>query len=133
MTSNHNVDAVNLSNVSILVVEDAWHVAKAMKGLLGSIGMNVMGPVATTVDARRLLASQRPQLALVDINLRGEPAWDLIDDLHKQDVQVLIMSGYPLLNDPAGNPITCLQKPCDATEILDAINAIVAKQASIEQ
>ena len=80
--------------MSILVVEDAWHVAKAMKGVFEQWGMRVLGPAATMLEARRLLATQRPLAALVDVNLRGEMAWDLIDDLREQDIAVVVMSGY---------------------------------------
>ena len=45
--------------VSVLVVEDAWHVATAMTGVLEQLGMHVLGPAATTLEARRLLATQR--------------------------------------------------------------------------
>jgi DNA-binding response OmpR family regulator len=84
--SNPSYDPAVLTGVSVLIVEDAWHVAKAMKGLLEDLGMNVSGPVATTLEARRLLATQRPRTAVVDVNLRGEMAWDLIGDLQEQNI-----------------------------------------------
>ena len=96
MKPNSTFDPSVLSGVSILVVEDAWHVAKAMKGMLEQLGMNVLGPAATMAEARRLLATQRPRAALVDVNLRGEMAWDLIDDLREQGIDVVVMSGYAL-------------------------------------
>ena len=34
-------DPSALRGVSVLVVEDAWHVAKAMKGVLEQLGMHV--------------------------------------------------------------------------------------------
>ncbi len=33
-----------LNGVPVLVVEDAWHVARAMKSALSQLGMNVIGP-----------------------------------------------------------------------------------------
>ena len=118
-----------LRGVSVLVVEDAWHVAKAMKGVLEQLGMHVLGPAATMLEARRLLATQRPRAALVDVNLRGEMAWDLIDDLREQSVEVVVMSGYALPDTSRGRPLTHLQKPFDATELMAALCAIVGKSS----
>jgi CheY-like chemotaxis protein len=116
-----------LRAVPILVVEDAWHVAKAMKGVLEQLGMYVLGPAATMAEARRLLATHRPRAALVDVNLRGEMAWDLIDDLREQGIDVVVMSGYALPDTSRGRPLTHLQKPFDAAELMTALCAIVGK------
>ena len=116
-----------LRGVSVLVVEDAWHVAKAMKGVLEQLGMDVLGPAATMAEARRLLATHRPRAALVDVNLRGEMAWDLIDDLREQGIDVVVMSGYALPDTSRGRPLTHLQKPFDAAELMTALCAIVGK------
>ena len=70
-------EASVLSGVSVLIVEDSWHVAKAMRSALEDLGMRVVGPVATTEDARRLVAEQKPKLALVDVNLKTELATGL--------------------------------------------------------
>ena len=71
-----------LSGLRILVVEDSWHVATAVQSLLRSFGADVDGPVASAVEAERLVAERIPDVAIVDINLRGgELAYDLIDKL----------------------------------------------------
>ena len=62
-------EAVVLSGVSVLIVEDSWHVAKAMRSALEHLGMPVVGSAATTEEARRLVAEQKPKLALVDVIL----------------------------------------------------------------
>ena len=124
---NPACDPSVLRGVSVLVVEDAWHVATALKGVLEQLGMHVLGPAATMAEARRLLATQRPWAAVVDVNLRGEMAWDLIDDLREQDIDVIVMSGYALLDASRGRPLTHLQKPFDAAELMTALCAIVGK------
>src|SRR5437867_2201777 len=75
-----------LRGVRILLVEDSWHVAIAMKRLAESLGMVVIGPVATVAEAEQLLLSCAPDIAVVDINLRGDKAYGLIDRLHTQAV-----------------------------------------------
>ena len=127
VTPDPTCDPSVLRGVSVLVVEDAWHVATAMKGVLEQLGMHVLGPAATTLEARRLLATQRPRAAVVDVNLRSEMAWDLIDDLREQDIDVIVMSGYALPDTSRGRPLTHLQKPFDAAELMAALCAIVGK------
>ena len=84
-----------LSGLRVLVVEDSWHVATAVQSLLRSFGADVAGPVASAAEAERLVAEQIPDVAIVDINLRGgELAYDLIDKLSGLAVRIIVMSGY---------------------------------------
>jgi DNA-binding response OmpR family regulator len=129
MMPDPTCDLSVLKGMSVLVVEDAWHVAKAMKAVLEQLGMQVLGPAATALEARRLLATQRPWAALVDVNLKGQMAWDLIDDLAAQDIAVIVMSGYAQLDAPRGRPLTHLQKPFAATELTAALCGIVGRSS----
>src|SRR5262249_6032559 len=80
----------DLRGARVLVVEDHWPVANALKRLLEIEGAQVSGPVSTTTDALRLAAEQKPELAVVDINLKGEMAYGLIDHLIDQGVRVVV-------------------------------------------
>lgn len=66
-----NRAASALSGLRVLVVEDSWHVARALKSVLEQVGMTVARPAATLADAERLIAENTFDLALMDINLRG--------------------------------------------------------------
>jgi DNA-binding NtrC family response regulator len=87
-------DHPSLEGVRVLVVEDTWHVAKALKSELEQVGMDVSGPAATTTEARRLVVEHMPLVAVVDVNLKGEMAGGLIDELHDQGISVVVVSGY---------------------------------------
>ena len=119
-----NVDL--LQRVRVLIVEDAWHVAKALKSALEQMGMHVVGPAATTAQAIDLAAAQRPELAIVDINLKQEKSYGLIDELHEQGVRVIVMSGYaaPLVSKDSVAAI--LQKPFSGSELITTMNRVVA-------
>ena len=75
-------DHLSLKGVRVLVVEDTWHVAKALESALAELGMDVSGPAATTAEAKRLVAEHMPSVAVVDVNLKREMACDLIEELH---------------------------------------------------
>src|ERR1700749_659415 len=88
-------EAGSLLGLRVLVVEDSWHVPRAVESLLRSYGAEVAGPVASTAEAERLIAEQIPDVAIVDINLRGgELAHGLIDRLNELGVRVIVVTGY---------------------------------------
>jgi ActR/RegA family two-component response regulator len=56
------------------------------------------------------VAEQKPKLALVDINLKKEMAYDLIEELHRQDILVIVVSGYAVPKMPAEMVAAFVQK-----------------------
>jgi CheY-like chemotaxis protein len=111
-----------LSGLRILVVEDSWHVATAVQSLLRSFGADVAGPVASTAEAERLIAERIPDVAIVDINLRGgELAYDLIDKLSGLAVRIIVMSGYSALRLHQDKVAAVLHKPITEAELLAAV------------
>ena len=119
-----NIDL--LKGVRVLIVEDAWHVAKALKATLEHIGMHVVGTTATTAQARGLAAAQRPELAIVDINLKQETSCGLIDELHEQGVQIIVISGYAVPPISKESVAAILQKPFGGSELITTMNRVVA-------
>ena len=102
----------DLSGLCVLVVDDSWHVGSGLKSLLESLGADVVGPAATTADAERMVSERRPDVAIVDINLRGgERSYGLIDRLYDQGIRVVVMTGYSDAALPQGKAAVILQKP----------------------
>ena len=116
-----------LNGVPVLVVEDSWHVAKAVKSALGQLGMCVVGPAATTAEARRLVAGHKPKMALVDVNLTKELACGLIEELHEQGVHVIVVSGYAAPALPAGTVSAFLQKPFSENDLITILCATASR------
>ena len=111
----------DLKGVRVLVVEDHWHVANALRSFLEAEGMKVSGPVATTADAQRLATEQKPDLAVVDIHLKLETAYVLIHQLDDLGVRVVVLSGYAVLPELTRKVVAVLQKPFNAPELLGAL------------
>jgi DNA-binding NtrC family response regulator len=114
-------DHSSLRGVRVLVVEDTWHVAKALTSALEHVGMKVCGPAATIEAARRLVAEQMPSVAVVDVNLNGEMACGLIEELHDHGVRVIVTSGYANPPVPMHKAAAILQKPFSASELMGAL------------
>jgi DNA-binding NtrC family response regulator len=117
-----------LRGLRVLIVEDTWQVANALQTLLEEVGASVLGPAATLDGAERLLATQTPEVAIVDVNLRGEMAYGLIDHLNDRGVRVVIMSGYAVLQVAQAKVFAVLQKPFDAKSLLAVLHQAARKQ-----
>ena len=124
--------AAELRGLRVLVVEDSWHVAHALKSLLEELGMVVAGPAASLGDAERLLAARDPEVAIVDINLKGEMAYGLIDRLHGRGVRVVVISGYAVPQIAQGKVAAILQKPFSAKSLLAILRHAVANGHPID-
>jgi DNA-binding response OmpR family regulator len=129
LPSKRQVDQehISLKGVRVLVVEDNWHVAKALKSALEQVGMNVSGPAATTAEARRLIAEHMPRVAVIDVNLKREMASSLIEELHNQGVSVVVVSGYAVPPVSIDKAAAILQKPFSAAELLFSLRDAVAR------
>jgi DNA-binding response OmpR family regulator len=114
-----------LKGVPVLVVEDVWHVARALKSMLEQIGMHVIGPTATTAEARSLTAAHSPQLAIVDVNLKQETSCGLIVELHQQGVRVVVISGYKEPAVSEGSVAAFLQKPFSGRDLIATIYRVL--------
>lgn len=121
-----------LKGLRVLVVEDSWHVANALKSLLEELGVDVAGPAASLHDAERLLEARQPpdaiQVAIVDINLKGEMAYGLIDTLHSRGVRVVVISGYAVPQVAQSKVAAVLQKPFSAKSLLAALREVAVSR-----
>jgi len=113
-----------LAGKRVLVVEDNWVVAEALHLLLEETGLVVSGPSATIADAQRLVSEQVPQLAIVDLRLRGELTFGLIDSLYDRGVSVVVVSG--LVSTPPAKAAAVVQKPFSGAELIDTLCEVVA-------
>jgi len=66
-----------------------------------------------------------PELALIDINLKGEMAYSLIDHLHDEGVPIIVVSGYAVLTSLTEKAAAILQKPYQASELIAALHGVV--------
>ena len=81
----------------ILVVEDEAVTATHLEASLSDAGHEVLGPAATASDALALVERTRPDLALIDMDLKdGSNGIDLARMMKRRwNTPALIISGYP--------------------------------------
>ena len=133
MLNDHGTGSSDdLKGLDILLVEDSWAVGDALKQFLELLGASVSGPAATTAEAERLIAQHLPDVALVDINLRGgEQSDPLVTRLTEQGVTVIMLTGspevFPVL--PAEGT-RVLEKPVSEAALLAHLRPLIAKKAT---
>ena len=95
MTESTTGAVARLDNRRILVAEDEYAIADAVTTVLAEAGAEVLGPVPTVARALRLAtAPGRLDAALLDVNLRGEAIWPVVDALRARGVAVVLTTGY---------------------------------------
>jgi DNA-binding NtrC family response regulator len=123
-------ESTELAGLDILLVEDSWHIGSAMKNLLRLMGATVAGPAATAAEAGRLMSEHTPDVAIVDVSLRGgERADSLIDRLHDQGVPIIVISGYAEVPEVIGKAMAVLQKPVSEAQLLASLRPLIAQKA----
>jgi len=85
---------MSLHGRRVLIVEDEAIVGLSLCEDLQDINFIPVGPFASLEKGIETLGSERVDLALVDLNLRGHMSFSLIDQLVSLQIPVAIMSGY---------------------------------------
>ena len=87
---------------SVLIVEDEFLIARALRMLLVGQGARIVGPVARVDDALALVAAERDLgCALLDVKLGDEPVFPVADVLRARGVRFAFLSGYDRSSIPA--------------------------------
>lgn len=77
-----------------LVVEDDYFIADDLARALRKFDAEVVGPVPTCNEALRLLAAERIDLAILDINLRDAAVFPVADVLSARGTPFVFATGY---------------------------------------
>jgi DNA-binding response OmpR family regulator len=117
-----NSSALSLVGLKILVVEDDYIVANECGAVLRKYGAQVLGPVPDIPRARASLFVEVPDCILLDINLKGEMAFDLARELVVRGIPLIFTTGYDSSVLPPslrGRPL--LQKPVETRELIRVV------------
>ncbi len=78
----------------ILVVEDEFLIAMELDNTLRNAGYQVLGPVPNVSAALGVLAAERPDAAVLDVNLEGEWVTQVAEVLRAMFVPFILTSAY---------------------------------------
>lgn len=83
-----------LGHKRVLIVEDEFLLGFSLLEDLTEAGADVIGPVSTVEEALRIVASESFDLAVLDINVRGEMSFPVADELLARNVPLIFLTGY---------------------------------------
>jgi two-component system, chemotaxis family, sensor kinase Cph1 len=122
-------EARTLSHRRVLVVEDAALVALSIRELLEEWGMEIAQSCSTVWDGVRAALRQDFDVALLDIDLDGEPVWPVADALAEAHVPFVFTTGLEsrLVTPPrfAGRPV--VPKPYAPEELVGALSRVMSQ------
>jgi DNA-binding response OmpR family regulator len=111
----------------ILIVEDNALLAFMIEDALIEAGHEIFGPVGTPAEAIALAEQSRPQLMIVDVNLKNDASGvEVARYLHiNLDIPSLFATGQvEIARQNAGVAIGVLAKPFAPDAVVDAVAAI---------
>lgn len=114
---------------SVLLVEDEPLVAWDVERMLTTAGVRVLGPVSSVASALELLATETPDAAILDLNLRGELVTPVARRLRQLGVPFVLATAYNHLRAEGGDALSGVEnlgKPMASTRCVEALGEILA-------
>jgi DNA-binding response OmpR family regulator len=112
---------------SILIVEDEPLIAMMLEDFLESLGHNVHGTCDNVAEAMEQANKGGFDLAILDVNLKGENVWPVATRLRDQGVPFVIASGGHVDPPPAEfASVPLIEKPYTVDRVTPAIEAALA-------
>jgi PAS domain S-box-containing protein len=111
----------------VLLAEDEVIVAMDMQDMLEQNGCEVIGPAYNLEEARRLadLKEGRIDVAVLDVNLKGDASIELARDLGRAGVGVILVTGYSEIAEKKETDSWIqLRKPVSETVVIAALQKI---------
>ena len=112
-----------LAGLRILIVEDEFLLAMELEMLLQRHGCLVVGPVSSVGRALALLETEPPDVAVLDVNLKGERATPIAAALQAREVPFVLLTGYsgPQLSEPELRVAPRVDKPVSCRALCRAM------------
>jgi CheY-like chemotaxis protein len=111
----------------VLVVEDELMIRMLLEGMLTDLGHTVAAEAGGVDEAVAVAKKGDFDVAVLDVNLNGQPVTPVVEILVERGVPFVFASGYGQRGLPeAYRTIPTLQKPFQADALAEAIEAAVS-------
>jgi CheY-like chemotaxis protein len=113
-----------LAGLRVLLVEDEGTVAMLIEDMLASFGCELVASASRLAQAYAALQQHSIDLAVLDVNIAGEPVFPLARRLLVQNIPLVFSTGYGATGVPPDlTRAPVLTKPFFAAELQRAIAA----------
>ena len=84
----------DMTGLRVLVVEDEAAISLLLEDMLLDFGCEVVGPAARLGTALELVRDETVDLAILDVNVAGEPIYPVVSALADMKVPFVFSTGY---------------------------------------
>lgn len=118
-----------LNGLRVIVIEDEALVSLLMEGILEDLGCDIVGVGARVADGLRLVREKggAVDVAILDANLAGEPAWPVAEALAEAGVPFGFATGYGAALPAPWNARPSLQKPYVMADIRGLLLELIGR------
>lgn len=117
---------------SVLVVEDEFLIAMDLETILEQNGHTIVGPACSVDAALRLLERERPDVAVLDVNLRGQPVLPVAERLRNLRIPFVLASAYTAADFDEREALANAEnvgKPINKRRLVEALDRAVEAQS----
>ncbi len=115
------------NGINVLIVEDEGLVAMMIEDMLLDLGCQVVASVAELKQACAIAAAAQIDLAVLDVNLRGERSFPVAEILRARGIPFMFSTGYGAEGLPAEfSKCAVLNKPFSAKSLEQAVALALA-------
>ena len=118
-----------LQGLKVLVVEDETLVSFLIEDMLAELGCADVWHASAVSEALSLLGERRPDAAVLDVNLGGEPVYPVASRLDAARIPFVFATGYGrkgLAEEWDARPV--VQKPFAAEALAAALQTVLRPQ-----
>ncbi|MBR0645397.1 response regulator [Plastoroseomonas hellenica] len=83
-----------LQGRTVLIVEDQYLIAEELRAIVERLGGSVVGPLPRVPAALTTLEATFPDLALLDVNVNGQPIYEVAAVLRSRGIPFALVTGY---------------------------------------
>jgi CheY-like chemotaxis protein len=120
-----------LKGLRVFVVEDEFAVLLLIEDMLSELGCELAGSASRVADALGMVCERIPDVAVLDVNVAGEPVYPVAEFLAGQNVPIVFSTGYGdcSLGEPwRSRPV--VQKPYMLEQLASALLASMGQAPS---
>lgn len=123
-------NAAFLAGARVLLVEDEPLIALELEQFLAACGAEIVGPAPTVRAALAALQAGRPDVAVLDLNLRGEKSTPVARALKATGVPLVLATGYSRhqLDDPVLLEAPLIPKPVNPRELVLVLSGLLSSR-----
>ena len=124
-------NGADLAGRRILIVEDEFLLAMELETLVEGGGCTAVGLASSVGQALALIDGEPPDVALLDVNLKGERATPIAAALMARGVPFVLITGYsrPQLSEPELRDAPRIDKPVSSRALCRAMSEALAPAA----